>query len=112
MECLVIVFIYNCIEKMMTNAVLQIFCAKCNIQDSGENNDIILCDGFCDRAFHQMCLVPPLETDDSKHYASFIEYSLSLSCQGYILNSHCAFVQFLQKMKVGCVLYVNARWNA
>ena len=48
--------------------VLQIFCAKCKVQDSGENNDIILCDGFCDRAFHQMCLVPPLETDNSEFH--------------------------------------------
>lgn len=41
-----------------------IFCAKCKRQDAAVNNDIILCDGFCDRAFHQLCLAPPLRTDD------------------------------------------------
>eukprot|EP00268_Persea_americana_P053729 TRINITY_DN6110_c0_g1_i1.p1 TRINITY_DN6110_c0_g1~~TRINITY_DN6110_c0_g1_i1.p1 ORF type:complete len:902 (+),score=213.23 TRINITY_DN6110_c0_g1_i1:447-3152(+) len=37
-----------------------IFCAKCGSKDFSANNDIVLCDGGCDRGFHQMCLVPPL----------------------------------------------------
>eukprot|EP00250_Pteridium_aquilinum_P013069 c21111_g1_i1 orf=190-2352(+) len=41
-----------------------IFCAICKRQDAVVNNDIILCDGACDRAFHQLCLRPPLRTDD------------------------------------------------
>ncbi|KAL5716821.1 hypothetical protein ACHQM5_009940 [Ranunculus cassubicifolius] len=37
-----------------------IFCAKCGSKDVVADNDIILCDGICDRGFHQMCLTPPL----------------------------------------------------
>ncbi|XVF45026.1 hypothetical protein PTKIN_Ptkin02bG0172800 [Pterospermum kingtungense] len=37
-----------------------IFCAKCGSKDLSANNDIILCDGACDRGFHQYCLQPPL----------------------------------------------------
>ncbi|KAF5203357.1 Pathogenesis-related homeodomain protein [Thalictrum thalictroides] len=37
-----------------------IFCAKCASKDLSADNDIILCDGFCDRGFHQMCLEPPM----------------------------------------------------
>lgn len=39
-----------------------IFCAKCGSKDLVLDNDIILCDGACDRGFHQNCLEPPLET--------------------------------------------------
>lgn len=41
-----------------------IFCAICKRQDVVVNDDIILCDGACDRAFHQLCLRPPLRTID------------------------------------------------
>ncbi|KAJ3704759.1 hypothetical protein LUZ61_008464 [Rhynchospora tenuis] len=41
-----------------------IFCAKCGLKNVTLNNDIILCDGICDRGFHQMCLSPPLLTKD------------------------------------------------
>ncbi|XP_047341411.1 pathogenesis-related homeodomain protein isoform X1 [Impatiens glandulifera] len=41
-----------------------IFCAKCGSKDLLLNNDIILCDGACERAFHQMCLDPPLLKED------------------------------------------------
>ncbi|XP_042493846.1 homeobox protein HAT3.1-like isoform X2 [Macadamia integrifolia] len=37
-----------------------IFCAKCGSKDLTTTNDIILCDGMCNRGFHQMCLDPPL----------------------------------------------------
>ncbi|OVA04100.1 Homeobox domain [Macleaya cordata] len=37
-----------------------IFCAKCRSKDVSADNDIILCDGICNRGFHQMCLDPPL----------------------------------------------------
>lgn len=37
-----------------------IFCAKCGSKDVAINNDIILCDGACERGFHQFCLEPPL----------------------------------------------------
>uniref|UniRef100_A0ACD5T8G4 Uncharacterized protein n=1 Tax=Avena sativa TaxID=4498 RepID=A0ACD5T8G4_AVESA len=41
-----------------------IVCATCSTQDVTSNNDIILCDGVCDRGFHQKCLNPPLLTKD------------------------------------------------
>ncbi|XP_047162249.1 homeobox protein HAT3.1 [Vigna umbellata] len=41
-----------------------IFCAKCHSKELSSNNDIILCDGVCDRGFHQLCLCPPLLTED------------------------------------------------
>ncbi|EPS70892.1 hypothetical protein M569_03865, partial [Genlisea aurea] len=37
-----------------------IFCAKCGSKDLTPDNDIILCDGACERGFHQYCLEPPL----------------------------------------------------
>ncbi|KAG8067990.1 hypothetical protein GUJ93_ZPchr0005g15185 [Zizania palustris] len=40
-----------------------IFCGTCGTGDVTLNNDIILCDGSCDRAFHQNCLNPPLLTE-------------------------------------------------
>ncbi|GFS42128.1 homeodomain-like protein with RING/FYVE/PHD-type zinc finger domain-containing protein [Actinidia rufa] len=42
----------------------QIFCAKCGAKDLRADNDIILCDGACERAFHQFCLEPPLLKQD------------------------------------------------
>lgn len=44
---------------------VQIFCAKCGSKDLTLDNDIILCDGACERGFHQFCLEPPLLKTDS-----------------------------------------------
>ncbi|MCO5599593.1 hypothetical protein L7F22_053699 [Adiantum nelumboides] len=41
-----------------------IFCAICKAKEVYPENDIILCDGACNRAFHQFCLDPPLRTED------------------------------------------------
>ncbi|XP_016478781.2 pathogenesis-related homeodomain protein [Nicotiana tabacum] len=41
-----------------------IFCAKCSAKDLPADNDIILCDGACERGFHQLCLEPPLLKED------------------------------------------------
>lgn len=41
-----------------------IYCAKCKLKEASEDNDIILCDGTCNCAFHQKCLDPPLATED------------------------------------------------
>ncbi|KAM0919180.1 hypothetical protein ACQ4PT_008380 [Festuca glaucescens] len=41
-----------------------IFCAICGSKHVTLKNDIILCDGACDRGFHQKCLNPPLLAED------------------------------------------------
>ncbi|KAJ1378210.1 Zinc finger, PHD-type [Sesbania bispinosa] len=41
-----------------------IFCANCKLREAFPDNDIILCDGTCNRAFHQRCLDPPLDTEN------------------------------------------------
>ncbi|CAN0898219.1 Homeobox protein HAZ1 [Linum grandiflorum] len=41
-----------------------IYCAKCQSKEVTLDNDIILCDGACDRGFHQFCLVPHLLNED------------------------------------------------
>ncbi|KAF5461701.1 hypothetical protein F2P56_017777 [Juglans regia] len=41
-----------------------IFCAKCKLRETFLDNDIILCDGTCNCAFHQKCLDPPLDSDN------------------------------------------------
>ncbi|KAL5227624.1 hypothetical protein ABZP36_015889 [Zizania latifolia] len=41
-----------------------IFCATCGSKDVTLKNDIILCDGICDRGFHQYCLSPPLLAEE------------------------------------------------
>ncbi|XP_059647855.1 homeobox protein HAT3.1 [Cornus florida] len=41
-----------------------IFCAKCGSKETSVDNDIILCDGACERGFHQFCLEPPLLKED------------------------------------------------
>lgn len=42
-----------------------ILCCRCAAADFSDHNDILLCDGACNRAFHQQCLDPPLATKDS-----------------------------------------------
>lgn len=38
-----------------------IFCSRCGLfEPTGEDDDIILCDGSCDRAYHQRCEPPPI----------------------------------------------------
>ncbi|GER26930.1 pathogenesis-related homeodomain protein [Striga asiatica] len=41
-----------------------IVCAKCQLREAFPDNDIILCDGTCNRAFHQKCMDPPLSTEN------------------------------------------------
>lgn len=41
-----------------------IFCSKCTLADDRHDDDILLCDGFCDRAYHQSCVTPPVLAED------------------------------------------------
>ena len=40
------------------------FCAACHEHESTDDNDIVLCDGDCRRAYHLNCLNPPLRLED------------------------------------------------
>ena len=44
--------------------VEDVVCAKCRDGKATDDNDILMCDGYCDRAFHQRCVVPPVKTDE------------------------------------------------
>ena len=37
-----------------------IFCAACGAGDADDDDDILLCDGFCEGAYHMSCLDPPV----------------------------------------------------
>lgn len=41
-----------------------VFCSKCGDAEATDDNDILLCDGFCERAFHQRCVVPHVREED------------------------------------------------
>nr|XP_010906632.1 homeobox protein HOX1A isoform X1 [Elaeis guineensis]XP_010906633.1 homeobox protein HOX1A isoform X1 [Elaeis guineensis] len=69
---------FRCLDSLLSAGRLQeslfdsdgqicsedIFCAKCSSKDLSVDNDIILCDGACDRGFHQKCLDPPLLSEN------------------------------------------------
>ncbi|KAL3155661.1 hypothetical protein ABBQ32_012692 [Trebouxia sp. C0010 RCD-2024] len=41
-----------------------IFCAKCLKGESEEDNDIVLCDGACNRGYHEQCLQPRIHAQE------------------------------------------------
>ncbi|KAK7388141.1 hypothetical protein VNO78_22948 [Psophocarpus tetragonolobus] len=41
-----------------------ILCVKCKVNEEHPEENIIVCNGTCKRAFHQQCLDPPLETEN------------------------------------------------
>ncbi|CAN0912479.1 Pathogenesis-related homeodomain protein [Linum grandiflorum] len=60
-----------------------IFCAKCKSNEVVRDNDIILCDGTCNCAYHQMCLEPPLHTEnippgDQGWFCKFCEHRMEI----------------------------------
>ncbi|KAF6155614.1 hypothetical protein GIB67_034709, partial [Kingdonia uniflora] len=67
-----------------------IFCAKCKLREAYPDNDIILCDGTCNCAFHQKCLEPPLSTEnippeDQGWYCKFCECKMEIL---EVVNAH------------------------
>lgn len=40
------------------------YCCLCESKEVSTDNDILLCDGPCQRAYHQMCVSPPVKSSD------------------------------------------------
>lgn len=67
-----------------------IFCAKCKLNEAFPDNDIVLCDGTCNAAFHQKCLDPPLDTEniprgDQGWFCKFCECKMEIL---EVVNAH------------------------
>ncbi|CAA7048827.1 unnamed protein product [Microthlaspi erraticum] len=79
-----------------------IFCATCNSREASVDNDIILCDGTCNRAFHQMCLDPPLETE-----------SIPPGDQGWFCKFCDCKIEILDSMnaQIGTSFPVDSNWQ-
>lgn len=90
------------------NAFGQIFCAKCGSKDLPVDNDIILCDGACDRGFHQFCLEPPLLSKDS-NTTQFVFGRLSKIREFLVSYFLFSVPQFRLTTRVGCALDVTAK---
>lgn len=52
-------------HMILSDCLVQIFCAGCRMCEVFLDNDIILCDGTCNCVFPHKCLDPPLETESS-----------------------------------------------
>ncbi|KDO61898.1 hypothetical protein CISIN_1g0067541mg [Citrus sinensis] len=79
-----------------------IICAKCKLREAFPDNDIVLCDGTCNCAFHQKCLDPPLDTEsippgDQGWFCKFCE------CKMEIIESMNAHI--------GTSFSVNSNWQ-
>ncbi|KAJ8767467.1 hypothetical protein K2173_017511 [Erythroxylum novogranatense] len=79
-----------------------IFCAKCKSNEVFLDNDIILCDGTCNCAFHQKCLDPPLDTEsippgDQGWFCKFCESRMEII---EAMNAH-----------LGTHFSVNSNWQ-
>ncbi|KAL6191770.1 hypothetical protein ACLB2K_038159 [Fragaria x ananassa] len=67
-----------------------IFCARCKLNEAFPDNDIVLCDGTCNAAFHQKCLDPPLDTEniprgDQGWFCKFCECKMEIL---EVVNAH------------------------
>ncbi|XP_059460881.1 pathogenesis-related homeodomain protein isoform X2 [Corylus avellana] len=76
-----------------------IFCAKCKLREAFPDNDIILCDGTCNCAFHQKCLDPPLDSDNSDQgwFCKFCECKMEIL---EAMNAH-----------IGTHFSMNSNWQ-
>ncbi|KAG6705890.1 hypothetical protein I3842_07G199700 [Carya illinoinensis] len=79
-----------------------IFCAKCKLREAFPDNDIILCDGTCNCAFHQKCLDPPLDSDnippgDQGWFCKFCECKMDIL---EVVNAH-----------IGTHFSMNSNWQ-
>ncbi|KAL0726674.1 hypothetical protein Bca4012_022767 [Brassica carinata] len=79
-----------------------IFCAECNSREAFPDNDIILCDGTCNRAFHQKCLDPPLETE-----------SIPPGDQGWFCKFCDCKIEIIDTMnaQIGTQFSVDSNWQ-
>ncbi|CAN6919300.1 unnamed protein product [Brassica oleracea] len=79
-----------------------IFCAECNSREAFPDNDIILCDGTCNRAFHQKCLDPPLETE-----------SIPPGDQGWFCKFCDCKIEIIETMnaQIGTQFSVDSNWQ-
>ncbi|CAF2147881.1 hypothetical protein HID58_000705 [Brassica napus] len=79
-----------------------IFCAECNSREAFQDNDIILCDGTCNRAFHQKCLDPPLETE-----------SIPPGDQGWFCKFCDCKIEIIDTMnaQIGTQFSVDSNWQ-
>ncbi|KAF8087288.1 hypothetical protein N665_0593s0047 [Sinapis alba] len=79
-----------------------IFCAECNSREAFLDNDIILCDGTCNRAFHQKCLDPPLETE-----------SIPPGDQGWFCKFCDCKIEIIDTMnaQIGTQFSVDSNWQ-
>lgn len=66
----------------------EIFCAVCQIEDDTVNNDIVLCDGVCGRAYHQKCHDPPLAVLPKDDEEWFCQHCLTKSKMMTNINNH------------------------
>ncbi|KAJ0030846.1 hypothetical protein Pint_14013 [Pistacia integerrima] len=79
-----------------------IICAKCKLREAFPDNDIVLCDGTCNCAFHQKCLDPPLDTEcippgDQGWFCRFCECKMEII---EAMNAH-----------IGTCFSVNSNWQ-
>ncbi|KAK4854200.1 hypothetical protein QYF36_020423 [Acer negundo] len=79
-----------------------IICAKCKLREAFPDNDIVLCDGTCNCAFHQKCLDPPLDTEsippgDQGWFCRFCECKMAII---EAMNAH-----------IGTHYSVNSNWQ-
>ncbi|KAK4370022.1 hypothetical protein RND71_009497 [Anisodus tanguticus] len=84
--------------------ILSVRNAKCKLQEAFRDNDIILCDGTCNCAFHKKCLDPPLSTENIKRLPAYIlfmkTYSKRIDNLQYRWVMKDGFANFASEMEI------------